>query len=289
MKKSSFIWVCISVLLFSCSSKETHLPFWKISKKGQPDSYLVGVTEFLTEEKANLLISDDILKAFNQASTLITYWNLEQSDLTLTKELIELGNNKAIKDSLKDIYQLLKKEISSLPPFRDSIESSRIKPCFFTYDKLNFKDPKLFNIDQFWIKSAMPQLKSLKGLETFQDHYKSLGNSKIDFLKAYITSHSPLSNYPTQLEKIHQKLWEEREFDSITHALDPLDLFFENKQDKERFLSKKYAKWFITIDNILKEQISFVSIDIKFLYGKNNFRDKLLSKGYQIESIDLIE
>lgn len=285
MNKSYLLLALISYFLFSCSNSPKELPLWKIKKENQPISYLVGVTEYLTEEEVNKRVSEEILKAFDTSQTLITYWNLAESNLLQTKEWIELGDEKSIKDSLPSIYELLQKETDGLPPTKDSIETAKIKPHFFLFDKLNYKDQTYFNIDQFWIKNAMPKLMNLKGLETFQNHYKSLP-TKQQTLVSFVEKEKPLNEYYANLFNQNRAVWKENSFDSVSHIDDPVQLFFASNEEKQAFMKSKYEQWSNSLDSLLKEESCFVSLDIKYLFGKNNLIDYLLSKGYQIEKVN---
>lgn len=282
--KNNLIWLPFLLVLISCSSKND-FPLWKITKAGYPTSYLLGSTEYLTEDEVNDRISDEVLDAFNASNTLITYWDLEKSDLEQTNRWIELGNGKTIKDSLPDFYSILKLSIQGLPNQKDSIEHSKLKPQFFLYDKLNYKDQLYFNMDNFWLRLAMPKLKNLKGLETFQEHYQKLSNTDLIQLESFITTNTPLKTYYENGFVAHKLLWEKGELNKMDSLLNPFDLFFKNEKEKKTYFNNLYESWGIKLETLLQENSCFISLDIKHLYGNPNLLDKLLLKGYKVELV----
>ena len=89
----------VSFVFASCSHHE--IPVWKITKSTTSPSYLVGTIDYVSKKENGNLITPFIAEKFNNSETFISQINIENSDFIITKQWIEIGMGKTLKEVLK--------------------------------------------------------------------------------------------------------------------------------------------------------------------------------------------
>jgi uncharacterized protein YbaP (TraB family) len=289
MKTNNFLFnpiclVFIVILIFYSCSSNPKIPVWEITKDGNPTSYLVASSSYLSKNDIDKMLSNKIILLFDSCETYISLWNLEQSNLVETKQWIEIGNSKTIKDTLtKETFNLLKtkvEEINNKSEFSfESPDSIRIKPQFYINDILNKNDNNHFNIDQFFFKRAMPQNKNITGLVSLQEFYKAYNAIQYEDYINQLNSIVSLFDEKVMIEVKGNELYKDENYAELkniqsTLILNPKTIITED--------------WFNKIDLETAKQSSFILLDIKYINPDNEeaLYKGLLLKGYKLTRIN---
>lgn len=276
-----------SFLLFSCS-KHQDLPIWKISKKGVPDSFMVGTIDYLNKTENAELISPFLTQKFNESETFISQIDLENSDFIITKQWIEIGMDKNLKEILSDkdftTLKALKakwdsKHPSSIPP----PDSVKMRLLFYLHDILFHNNQDHFYFEQYWMKQAMASKKNLAGMETYQSYYQSLSKISMDDQLAFLHSIEDFESFRGELIQQISQAYYKGKYEEI-HQIN-LDKYPYLKTNYASLFTEKHTAWITKIDGSLKQGNCFISLDIVHLTGENNLIETLLSKGYKVEKI----
>lgn len=273
--------------LVSCT-KKSEMPVWEISKPNHPKSYLVGTINVIKKEGNEKIVTPKISQLFDSSTTFITQIDIINSDFLMTKNQIEIGMNKTIKDILStEDFNILTKLKNDWDKTNASSfgapDSARIKLLFYLQDILYQNKGDNFYFEQYWMKQAMASKKNITGLESYQKHYRDLSQvtlpEQIEFMKTI----KNLEEFKTNFNSTIKDLYFEGEYEKI-YSLH-LDKFSYNKTNYGTLWVKKHRDWATTIDSTLSYEKCFISMDIKHLFGKENFLENLLSKGYNVEKI----
>lgn len=275
------------LILFSCGNKK-EIPVWKITKDNAPTSYIIGTINSIKKEGNESIITNKIKEIFDSSSTFITQIDIINSDFILTKNQIEIGMNKTLKDILSEedfsVLTKLKNEWSKTNNNSfEAPDSAEIKLLFYLQDIIYQNDGKNIYFEQIWLKQAMATKKNITGLESYQKHYQDLSQvtlpEQIEFMKSISNITTFKKDFNTKIVDLYfngnyEKIYSEH-----------LDKFPYNKTNYGTLWVKKHRDWASSIDSTLNKEKCFISLDIKHLFGKENFLDNLLSKGYKIEKI----
>ncbi len=281
-----YIYILYALLVFTGCSRNKEFPIWKISKDDIPTSYLMASTEYLTKEEVNERLSDRIIAFFDSCKTYVSFWDLTHSKLSETSSLIENDSGKFLSETMPhDLYTSFKTQLSNIYHEKLPIDSIKMKPQFLLFDVLNKKPETAYSIDNMWFKKAMPSFKNLEGVITFQDYYKSLNMPFIKTLQELLAKDS-IHNLKTNILNDQTRLWSSDDVKNIKNYTHPNDIYFTSINEKNR-----YYEWFnqSVADNIclhLNKNSCFINLDAYYLFGKNNIRDFLLLKGYQVTQLN---
>lgn len=276
-----------SFLLFSCS-KHQDLPVWKISKKGISDSFMVGTIDYLNKTENAELISPFLTQTFNKSEIFISQIDLEKSDFIITKQWIEIGMNKSLKEILSEKDFTTLKELKSNwdsknPSSIPSPDSVKMRLLFYLQDLLFHNNQDHFYFDQYWMKQAMASKKNLVGMETYQSYYQSLSEVSMEDQLAFLHSIKDVDSFREELIEQISLAYYGGKYDKI-HQIN-LGKYPYLKTNYASLFTEKHNTWISQIESSLKKGNCFISLDIVHLTGENNLIQTLLSKGYKVDKI----
>ena len=210
------------------------------------------------------------------------------SDFLLTKNQIEIGMGKNLKDILseKDFTTLVTLKNEWSKSNNNSIEapdSVKIKLLFYLQDIIYQNDGKNIFFEQLWLKQAMASKKNITGMETYQKHYQDLSGVTLPEQIDFMNSISNITEFKKDFSSTIIDYYFDGEYDKI--YTEYLEKFTYNKTNYGTLWVEKHRDWSSTIDTSLNKEKCFISLDVKHLYGKENFIDNLLLKGYKVEKI----
>ena len=274
-------------ILFSCG-KKNEMPIWEISKSNAPKSDITGTINYLKTNGNENIISKKAKQLFDSSSTFITQIDIINSDFLLTKNQIEIGMNKTLKDILSEedfttLSNLRNKSNEKNNTKFEAPDSVKIKLLFYLQDILYQNDGKNIYFEQIWMKQAMATQKNITGLESYQKHYKDLSRVSLSEQIEFMNSISNIDKFKKDFSSTIIDYYFEGEYEKI--YAEHLDKFTYNKANYGSLWVEKHRDWATTIDSTLMKEKCFISMDVQHLFGKENFLDNLLSKGYKIEKI----
>jgi uncharacterized protein YbaP (TraB family) len=274
-------------ILVSCGEK-SEMPVWEITKSKAPKSYLVGTIKHLKTKGNETIITQRVSELFDSSSTYITEIDIIGSDLLLSKNEIEIGMNRTLKEILSEenftTLSKLKNQWSKTNNNTfQSPDSARIKLLFYLQDILYQNDGENIYFEYLWLKQAMATQKSITGLESFQKHYQDLSQVTLAEQIEFMESIGDIKEFKKEFSSIVTNSYFEGEYKNIYDA--HLEKFTYNKSNHGTLWKQKHENWANTIDSFLSKEKCFISIDVQHLFGKENFFDYLFLKGYKIEKI----
>lgn len=274
-------------ILVSCREK-SEIPVWEITKPNAPKSYLAGTIKYLNTEGNETIMTKKVRQLFDSSSTFITQIDIINSDLLLAKNQIEIGMNKTVKDILSEedftTLSKLKNEWSKTNNnLFQSPDSARIKLLFYLQDILYQNDEKDIYFEQLWLRQAMATQKKITGLESYQKHYQDLSKVTLPEQIEFMKSIANITEFKTDLSSTIIDYYFDGEYEKIQSEY--LEKFTYNKNNYATLWEEKHEDWAITIDSFLSKEKCFISLDIQHLFGKKNFLDYLLLKGYKLKKI----
>jgi uncharacterized protein YbaP (TraB family) len=273
--------------LISCG-KRNEMPVWEITKPNAPKSYVIGTINYLKTEGNETIITKRVRELFDSSSSFITQLDIIKSDILLAKNQIEIGKNNTLKDILSEedftTLSKLKNEWSkSHNNTFEAPDSVRIKLLFYLQDILYQNDGKNIYFEQLWLKQAMATQKKISGLESYQKKYKDLSQVTLPEQIEFMKSISNITEFKDDLSSTVIDFYFEGKYEEIHSKY--LEKFTYNKSNYETLWVEKHRDWASVIDSSLSKEKCFISMDVRHLFGKENFLDNLLLKGYKIEKI----
>ncbi|MEN8928994.1 MAG: TraB/GumN family protein, partial [Flavobacteriales bacterium] len=162
-------------------------------------------------------------------------------------------------------------------------DSVKIKLLFYLQDALFQNDGKNLFFEQIWMQQAMATKKEILGFETYQKHYKDLAQITLPEQIEFMNSIKNVEKFKTEFNDAVVDYYFSGEYEKI--YTEHLNKFNYNKTNYGNLWVKKHRDWATTIDPILDSQSCFISLEVQHLFGKENFIDNLLSKGYKVKKI----
>ncbi|MBL7871755.1 MAG: TraB/GumN family protein [Cyclobacteriaceae bacterium] len=288
MKNIALITIFILFIASSANAQESSI-LWEIKGKGitQP-SYLFGSLKFIGEKEfylpkevtekikqsALFAIEDqvdhhsqhELNKAlhFPKGETLATHLSNEEYNLVTTFFETEF---KISKKKFDEKYSRLK-------PLAISISMTRLslgeKVKFYDIELLKFA--KKNRVKSFSLEAIDREAQALNSF-SMQDQITALLHSIDNFEKQKNEFQKLMRDYPQgKLEEIFE------------YTLHPLE---NNQQFIEAFYYTRNKEWMVSIEKMISENVSFISVGISHLEGEGGLLNLLKEKGYTLTPVQV--
>ena len=297
----NFVLLFTSAFGFASNAHEADSFLWKISKQGQPDSYLLGTLHL---GKINSKLPEPYMQALKQSERLIVESSADDFSNPKyahdAKQLIWLMadsrtlNQSLGKQRMDAIGKILKYGQSNVPYDGNSY----IKPWAFWWSLQIGYTPKGYTfengIDYLLINAAKKQNKPVTSLELLEPVYfmsEIPDDVLIRSLDALLVHYREVADEHKLLVDLYAKqqsakLWQK--------VIDDQDLLkFMPKQDHaywkyfmhQKLLNERNQKWVKRLDNVLPGKSTLVAVGAAHLFGQQGLIEQLRLRGYQVEPV----
>lgn len=287
----ALLFVFASTSLFSqqTTPDSTKSCLWRIQNP-QNTVYLLGSVHLLKKE--NYPLRNIMLKAFEEAQTLIFELNLDSVETPAAQQMMLMKglftDDQTLKGCMNEkIYAEVARISQELG--LNIAQMDKFKPWFFTLTLMAIKLQKLgfdqnLGIDKYFYQKAKQAKKKVDGLETIK--------FQIELFEALSEKHRE--------ELILQTI---KEFDVIEQEMDKLlrawqagdtaaleQLMFQSFQDypqlRQQFIVQRNMNWLPAIENCCQQTENYlVIVGTGHLIGQTGLINLLREKGYLIEQL----
>lgn len=295
------ITACATPTQQTTGAPEADALLWKISKTGQPDSYLIGTIHL---NEINRPLPDDFTWALQQSSRLVVEDELATREFTRSdmQAFIQLTTDQEKRPLLQTIGQARLQQIQAImknshpniePLFEPNMPTSPTFAWFmlnygFTPNQMNYE----FGIDELLIKAAKAQNKpmvGLEGMETFGMIKQAISEDvAIRGIDALLAHQDVARNDTKELVDLYNQrqirtLWDKgyngwQKSPTIPEQDRELMKQFLN----DMMLTQRNHNWMSKLTKMLPEQSHTIAVGMLHLFGDDGLIQLLRKEGYTV-------
>lgn len=295
------LFIVFSAVGFTQNKPDAETFLWKATKKGQPDTYLLGTLHI---GKINSTLPPPYLEALKTSRQLIIESNPD--DLLQPQHGNEAEQLRLLAYSQQTLNETLgKKRMDAIaemtrqnePPFHINGDS-HIRPWMLWIALQTLYSPKgysfYYGIDNLLIQQAKERNKTILSLEIMEPIYY-LSNIPDDVLMRSLDMMITHQNHADKEQEILVSLYEQQQATKIWMKIndDQELLKFLPPQDytvwkyflHEQLLNERNQQWLKKLDDLLPVAPSLVAVGSGHLFGEKGLIQQLRLRGYHVEPI----
>lgn len=259
---------------------------WKVSKKGQKDSYLFGTMHLLCPDD---YVWTDIMAEKLKASEVVCF-EMDLDDPNLMQEMMDgmqsmagdASENKALKDyfsaeDYKRLQQFSKDSLGMSPMLLDNMPPFLFQTMFVT-KMLDCQLPMSYegNI----MTEAQRQGKEIIGLETMKEQLAALNESKDDSMAAAILQ--MVDSFAASKKSFRNMvaLYKAQDVNKLAGITD--DPSGSMGMNMQALLQDRNKRWIDRMSNMMQQQSVFFAVGAAHLGGEEGVINLLRQAGYTV-------
>jgi len=258
---------------------------WEISGNGlEKSSYLFGTIH--SSNKIFFEVSDSVLLAIESTHCFAGELNLDSLQYYILTVSSRGGENPEISEILsKEEYDRLNDLVEEkLGLSIDDFPSKNPAMIAFALERKEYKGDMPYFLDEYLYKIAKGRRKTIQGVETYSDQLNLIDSLTVDEMRQLLLE--KLEENENE-EKVRNELFDTYQEQDLNKLESLMQREFDDENMEQKFLVQRNYKMTEKIENLIKENSTFIAVGAAHLVTDNGLIELLRQEGYSLRAVQV--